>query len=568
MTNVEIVLANTGERMMVPQGTQVAELAEQYAKERAAAGEPLRWPVLGALVNNTIKPLQYHIYNPKTVQLLDITTRQGFRMYRNALCMMLYKAVHDCFPEATLSFEHSMQNGFYCRITDNGAGDGEKGSTLPSPMEVCRSVRERMIELQDMDLPFVAKTMLLKDAVELIRDSHIPKTLYILEHLHQIYIEMNFLDDVVHKINGKLAPSTGCITTWDFRQFEEGYLLMCADPEHPDKLSIYQETPKLFAIFREHRQWTDLMHTQTVGDYNRIVHDGGGQQLILLAEALHEKKYAEIADQVRQSGARMVLLAGPSSSGKTTSCRRLSVQLSVLGYDVNQLSLDDYFLGRELTPKQPNGEYDFECVEALNIPLLNEHLNALFRGEEVKIPTYDFKSGEPFYSGKTLKLGPRSILVVEGIHALNPKLTADIDEALKFKVYVSALTQLAIDSQNIIHGTDNRLVRRIVRDNNFRGWNACETLRRWPDVVRGERKHIFPYQENANVMFNSALLYELGVLKRYAEPLLKQVPEDCEEYSVACQILDFSELLLPIDDKFIPYNSIMREFLGGSAFEY
>ena len=563
MTDVEIVLANTGERMLVPQGTSVAELAEKYTKDCAAKGEPLRWPVLGALVNNRVKPLQYHIYNPKVVQLIDITDRLGFRMYRNALCFMLYTAVHDCYPKAVLSFDHSLQNGFYCRIES-----AVEGFELPDPMEVCRTVRERMIEMQEQDIPFVSKTMLLSDAIELIRPRHMPKTLYILEHLKQLYIEMNFLGDTVHKINGKLAPSTGCITTWDFRQYEEGYLLMCADPEHPDKLSIFQNTPKLFAIFREHHQWVDLMHTQTVGDYNRIVYNGGGQQLILLAEALHEKKYAEIADQVRQSGARMVLLAGPSSSGKTTSCRRLSVQLSVLGYDVNQLSLDDYFLGRDRTPKLPNGEYDFESVDALDIPLLNEHLNALFRGEEVKIPTYDFKRGEPFYSGKTLKLGPRSILVVEGIHALNPKLTADIDDGLKFKVYVSALTQLGIDDQNIIHGTDNRLVRRIVRDNNFRGWNAHETIKRWPEVVRGEKMHIFPYQENANVMFNSALLYELGVLKRYAEPLLKQVPENCPEFSVAQQLLNFSELLLPIDDKFIPYNSIMREFLGGSTFEY
>lgn len=563
MTDVEIVLANTGERKMVPQGTTVAELAEEYAKQQAEKGEPLRWPVLGALVNNKVEPLQYRIYNPKNIQLLDIASRQGFRMYRNSLCFMLYTAVHDCYPKAKMSIDHSLQNGFYCRIES-----AVEGFELPSQMEVCSAVRDRMIALQEQDIVFSSKTMLLKDAIELIRPRHMEKTLDILEHLRQLYIQMNFLGDTVHKIGDKLAPSTGCITTWDFRTYEDGYLLMCADPEHPDKLSLYTETPKLFAIFREHYQWTKLMHMSTISDYNRIVYDGGGQDLILLAEALHEKKYAEIADQVRQSGARMVLLAGPSSSGKTTSCRRLSVQLAVLGYDVNQMSLDDYFLGRDRTPKQANGEYDFECVEALDIPLLNEHLNALFRGEEVKIPTYDFVKGEPYYSGKTLKLGPRSILVVEGIHALNPKLTAEIDESLKFKVYVSALTQLSVDDQNIIHGTDNRLVRRIVRDNNFRGWNAYETLRRWPDVVRGERKHIFPYQENANVMFNSALLYELGVLKRYAEPLLKQVPEDCEEYSSARQLLNFSELILPIDDKFIPYNSIMREFLGGSAFVY
>ena len=564
MNKVEIVLANTGERKWIEPGTQVAELAAEYVKQKTAADGKAPWPILGALVNNRVEPLQYRIYNPKTIQLLDITSRQGFRMYRNALTMMLYTAVHDCYPKAVLSIDHSLQNGFYCRITS-----AVEDFQLPPNDEVCRTVRERMIALQEADIPFEAKTMLLKDATEMIRPRHMPKTLYTLEHLKQLYIEMNFLGETVHKINGKLAPSTGCLTTWDFRQYsEDGYMLQCADPEHPDKLSLYTETPKLFAIFREHYHWTELMHMSTVSDYNRIVYNGGGQDLILLAEALHEKKYAEIAAQVRQSGAKMVLLAGPSSSGKTTSCRRLSVQLSVLGYDVNQLSLDDYFMCRERTPKLPNGEYDFESVDALDIPLLNEHMNRLFHGEEVEIPTFDFVKGEPFFGGKKLKLGPRSILVVEGIHALNPKLTAEIAEDLKFKVYVSALTQLSIDDQNIIHGTDNRLVRRIVRDNNFRGWNVHETLRRWPEVVRGERRHIFPYQENANVMFNSALLYELGVLKLYAEPLLKQVPEDCEEYSIAQQLLGFSELLLPIDDKFIPYNSIMREFLGGSAFEY
>lgn len=564
MNKVEIVLKNTGERMLVEPGTQLSQLAAEYTRKKTAADGKAPWPVLGALVNNKVEPLQYRIYNPKTIQLLDITNRQGFRMYRNALTMMLYTAVHDCYPKAVLSIDHSLQNGFYCRI-ESAVEDFQ----LPPNDEVCRTVRERMIALQEADMPFVAKTMLMSDAIELIRPRHMPKTLYLLEHLRQLYIEMNFLGDTVHKINGKLAPSTGCLTTWDFRQYsDDGYMLQCADPEHPDKLSLYTETPKLFAIFREHYHWTELMHTATISDYNRIVYNGGGQDLILLAEALHEKKYAEIADQVRQSGAKMVLLAGPSSSGKTTSCRRLSVQLSVLGYDVNQLSLDDYFMSRDRTPKLPNGEYDFESVDALDIPLLNQHLNALFHGEEVEIPTFDFKKGEPLFCGKKLKLGPRSILVVEGIHALNPKLTADIAEELKYKVYVSALTQLSIDDQNIIHGTDNRLVRRIVRDNNFRGWNAYETLRRWPEVVRGERRHIFPYQENANVMFNSALLYELGVLKLYAEPLLKQVPEDCEEYSIAQQLLGFSELLLPIDDKFIPYNSIMREFLGGSAFEY
>ncbi len=563
MENIEIVIANTGKRKKITPGTPLSDLANEYTRQVTEKEGRSPLPILGALVNNQVQPLQYRVYNPKTIKFIDISDRHGFRLYRNALCFMLYTAVHKCYPKAVLSIDHSLQNGFYCRIV-SAVDDFE----LPDSMEVCRTIREKMIELQEADIPFTSKTMLISDATELIRPRHMPKTLNILEHLHQLYIDMNFLDDTVHKVNGKLAPSTGCLTTWDLRQYGEGYILQCADPEHPDKLSMFTDTPKLFSIFREHYQWVELMHMATISDYNRIVYNNGGQDLVHLAEALHEKKYAEIADQVRQSGARMVLLAGPSSSGKTTSCRRLSVQLAVLGYDVQQISLDDYFVCRARTPKLPNGEFDFESIDALDIPLLNEHLLALFNGEEVSIPTFDFKKGDPFYSGKTLKLGPRSILVVEGIHALNPKLTAQIDESLKFKVYVSALTQLSIDDQNIIHGTDNRLVRRIVRDNNFRGWNAYETLHRWPEVVRGERKHIFPYQENANVMFNSALLYELGVLKRYAEPLLKQVPEDCEEYAIARQLLGFSELILPIDDRFIPYNSIMREFLGGSSFVY
>ena len=559
MTTVEIVLANTGERRQVEQGTTLAQLASLFASEQLAKGSPLPWPILGALVNNKVQPLQYRIYNPSVVKLIDITDRQGFRMYRGSLCFMLYKAVRNTLPQATLHIDHSMQGGFYCRI---------EGDNLPTQDELCDTVRTEMQRLQDADLPFVSRTMLLEDAIDLIKSEPIPKTRELLEGLKQLYVEMDFLDGSPHKILGKLVPSTGCLQNWEFLPFVDGYLLRCPDNERPSVLSTLRRTPKLFAIFREHHQWVELLHTSTIADYNRIVRDHGSQQLIHVAEALHEKKYAEIADQVAQSGARMVLLAGPSSSGKTTSCRRLSVQLSVLGYDVKQLSLDDYFVCRARTPKLPNGEYDFESIDALDIPLLNEHLLALFRGEEVQIPTFDFIKGDPYYSGKTIQLGPRSILVVEGIHALNPKLTADIDDSLKFRIYVSALTQLSIDSQNIIRGTENRLVRRLVRDNNFRGWGALETIHRWPEVVRGECKHIFPFQEYANVMFNSALLYELGVLKVYAEPLLKAVPENCEEYATAKELLDFSELVEPIDTRFIPYNSIMREFLGGSSFEY
>ena len=285
MTTVEILLANTDERKTVEQGTPIAALAEEYTKQCAADGKPLRWPVLGALVNNKVEPLHYRIYNPKVIRFLDITDRQGFRMYRNSLCFMLYTAVHDCFPQAVLSIDHSLQNGFYCRI--ESAVDG---FVLPAQMEVCRTVRDRMIEMQEQDIPFTSRTMLLTDAVDLIRPRHMPKTVNLLADLKQLFIEMNFLGDTVHKINGKLAPSTGCITCWDFRTFEDGYLLQCADTDHPDKLSLFQNTPKLFAVFREHHQWVDLLHTPTVSDYNRIVRDGGANHLIHLAEALHEKK--------------------------------------------------------------------------------------------------------------------------------------------------------------------------------------------------------------------------------------------------------------------------------------
>ena len=560
MNNIEIVIENTNERRLVPQNTTLAEVAQAYYTDLGRL--PLEHPILGALVNNKVENLQYRLFTPKTIRFFDVKHTQGWRMYQSSLIFMLYKAVKDIYPSARLGVKHSLNGGFYCTVNDAPETDRFK---------LAFAVRDRMIELQKLDLPFTSRPMLLTEAVEMVRDCGIPETLKLLEQLNQLYINMDFLDGTIHKMNSKLVPSTGCLRAWDFRTYgDDGYLLQMPDPRHLDKMPLLPDTPKLFSIFQEHQRWANLLHIPTIADLNRIVRMKGSSTLVLVAEALHEKKYAAIADMIyqRRNEVRMVLLAGPSSSGKTTSCRRLSVQLSILGFDVKQLSLDDYFMDRERTPRLPNGEYDFESVDALDIPLLNEHLNALFRGEEVQIPTFDFKKGEPFYSGKTLKLGPRSILVVEGIHALNPKLTADIDEGLKFKVYVSALTQLSIDDQNIIHGTDNRLVRRIVRDNNFRGWNAYDTLKRWPEVVRGERKHIFPYQENANVMFNSALLYELGVLKRYAEPLLKQVPEDCEEYSIAQQLLGFSELLLPIDDKFIPYNSIMREFLGGSAFEY
>jgi len=560
MDTLEVVIENTHERRTIKAGTTLAALSQKYYTDLKQW--PLPRPILGALVNNVVEDMNYRIYNPKTIRFFDITDPQGWRMYQSSLIFMLYKAVRETYPLARLAVKHSMQGGFYCTIENSGEEDRYL---------IASTVRDRMVELQQQDLPFQSKVMLLTDAIEVVKQADIPETLKLMESLGQLYITMNYLGDTVHKFHTKLVPSTGCLRMWEFCTYSDsGFLLQMPDPKHIDKLAMFPDTPKLFSIFKEHHRWADLLRVPTIADLNRIVRDKGENHLIHVAEALHEKKYAEIADMIfqRRDQVRMVLLAGPSSSGKTTSCRRLSVQLSVLGFDVKQLSLDDYFVSRDRTPKLPNGEFDFESIDALDIPLLNDHLLRLFNGEKVEIPTFDFLKGNPYFDGKSLQMGPHSILLVEGIHALNPKLTAQIDDALKFRIYVSALTQIAIDDVNIIHTNENRMLRRIVRDNNFRGWDAYNTLHRWSEVRRGETINIFPFQENADVMFNSALLYEIGVLKIYAEPQLKHVPENCEEYAEATHLLKFLNFFDPIDPKYIPPTSIMREFLGGSSFSY
>ena len=567
--NVEIVIANTNERVSVPQGCRLSDLAKQCQNM-------CQYPILGALVNNELTELQYRLYNPKCVRFIDITHKLGMRMYINSLTFMLYKAVRECYPEARLSVEHSMLNGLYCTIDKEGTPYNE----LPN-IDIAKTVRERMLELEKADLSFEHRALLLKDALKLIEHENIPSTYRLIDSLGQLYIKMHLLDGTPHKLESQLVPSTGILTCWDFRPFEEGFILQCPDPNHPEKLLLYQETPKLFNIFQEHRSWVQLLQVPTINELNCTVRDHRENHFIHVAEALHEKKFATIADQIyqRREHVKIVLLAGPSSSGKTTSCRRLAVQLSVLGFKVHQLSLDDYFVPRSKTPRDANGELDFECIEALDIPLLNDHLLRLFKGEEVQLPTFDFLKGEPVYTGKTLCLHntepcaegtvhPQPILLIEGIHALNPKLTTQLPDEWKFRIYVSALTQIAIDAQNIIHSSDNRLLRRIVRDYNYRGYSAYDTLRRWDSVRSGEQKHIFPFQENADIMFNSALLYELGTLKPLVEPLLKKVPENTEEHAVAKRLLNFIELIEPIDTKHIPPTSILREFLGGSSFEY
>ena len=553
MQNVEVIIENTHETISVPCGTPLLDIAKDYQ-------HTLQYPIIGALVNNEMADLNYCIYTPRTVQFFDLSDKTaGYRVYIHSLAFMLYKAVRDTYPQAQLDVMQSLTNGYYCTITGVDANQ----------IDIAANVRKRMMELVEADLPFTSVPINMAKAQEIINATGNEETSKLLASVQQLYTTIQRIGDTPHKINCKLVPSTSYLKLWDFRIFSEGYLLQFPNFYNPSLLSLYKETPRMFKIFQEHHDWRKLLHISFVNDLNKAVREGRAVDVIHVSEALHEKKYATIADAIYQrEGVKIVLIAGPSSSGKTTSCRRLGVQLQVLGYDVQQMSLDDYFVDRENTPRQPNGDFDFEALEALNIPLLNEHLLQLSDGKEVEIPTYNFIKGKSEFLGKKLRLGKNSILIMEGIHALNPKLTDQVPDEFKFKVAVSPFTQISIDNQNLIHTSDNRLIRRIVRDYNFRGYSAYETLKRWDSVRDGERKHIFPYQENADIFFNSGLLYELGVLKTYAEPLLERVPQDKPEHAEAHRLMNFLALFEPISPKHIPPTSIMREFLGDSSFEY
>jgi uridine kinase len=391
----------------------------------------------------------------------------------------------------------------------------------------------------------------------------------LLEGIGSLYTTFYDIDGYLDYYYGALLTSTGQITLFGLEYYYDSVLLRIPSQEDPSKLGAFVRQDKMFEIFKEHHRWQSILGMRTVGDLNRAITEGHTNQLIQISEALQEKKISQIADQIaRQKGIKLVLIAGPSSSGKTTTCKRLSVQLAVNGIKPVGISLDDYFLNREETPRDESGDYDFEHLHALNIPLLNEQLNALFRGDEVELPRYNFQKGKSEWSGKRLKLKGNEVLVVEGIHALNPELTADIPNEQVFRVYASALTTILLDNHNYIPTTDNRLLRRIIRDHKYRGVSAQETIRRWPSVRKGENRWIFPFQENADAMFNSAMLFELAVIKRQADPLLEQVPENCPEYAEAYRLRKFLKYIKPISEDQIPPTSLLREFLGGSSFEY
>ena len=514
---------------------------------------------VSARVNNKVEGMHYRVYNSKDVEFLDMNSASGSRAYTRTLFFVLCKAVQDIYPNTDVVIDIPVSNGFYVDIR------------LGRPVvdEDVNILRRRMQEIIDSKMPIRRFTVPTEEAIALFQEKGDVEKVKLLRTSGSIYTTYYKIGEYVDYYYGTLLTNTSQLYLFGLEKYYDGMLLRIPSVSNPDELGEMTRQDKMFDIFKEHHRWQEILGIRTVGDFNQAIDAGHATDIINISEALQEKKLAKIAEEIAsREGVKLVLLAGPSSSGKTTSCKRLSIQLAVNGLKPLQISLDDYFVDRDKTPKDENGEFDFESIYALNLDLLNEQFNALFRGEEVELPKYDFPSGKSVKSGKKLKLEPNNVLVVEGIHALNPELTAHVPEEQIFRVYASALTTILLDNHNYIPTTDNRLLRRIIRDYKYRGVAAQETIRRWPSVRSGENKWIFPFQENADAMLNTAMLYELSVLKMQAEPLLQQVPENCEEFAEAYRLLKFLKYFKGIPYNNLPPTSLLREFLGGSSFHY
>ncbi len=512
-----------------------------------------------AKVNNKVEGLHYRLYHKKDVEFLDMTSGSGSRNYTRSVFFVLCKAVKDIWPKSHVVIDIPVSNGYYCDLRIG----------RPVTEEDVAKVKARMDEIIAAAMPIRRHESVTEKAIKLFSDLGDTAKVKLLQTTGRLYTTYYEIDGYYDFYYGSLLTNTKQIYLYGLDKYYDGMLLRIPTQKDPSILPEMIRQDKLFEIFKEHHHWQDVMEIRTVGDFNNAVDTDHSIDLINISEALQEKKIAHIADEIaKRKGVKLILLAGPSSSGKTTTCKRLSIQLIANGLRPLQISLDDYFVDRELSPRDEKGDYDFESIHALNLKLINEQFNALFNGEEVELPRYDFPTGKSVKSGNKLKMEDNNVLVVEGIHALNPELTAQIPEELKYRVYVSALTTILLDDHNYIPTTDNRLLRRIIRDYKYRGVDARETIRRWPSVRAGENKWIFPFQENADVMFNSAMLFELAVIKQQAEPLLEQVPENCPEYSEAYRLLKFLKYIKPIPNTDIPPTSLLREFLGGSSFKY
>lgn len=512
-----------------------------------------------AKVNNKVEGLHYRLYHKKDVEFLDMTSGSGSRNYTRSVFFVLCKAVKDIWSKSHVVIDIPVSNGYYCDLRIG----------RPVTEEDVAKVKARMDEIIAAAMPICRHESVTEKAIKLFSDLGDTAKVKLLQTTGRLYTTYYEIDGYYDFYYGSLLTNTKQIYLYGLDKYYDGMLLRIPTLKDPSILPEMIRQDKLFEIFKEHHHWQDVMEIRTVGDFNNAVDTDHSIDLINISEALQEKKIAHIADEIaKRKGVKLILLAGPSSSGKTTTCKRLSIQLIANGLRPLQISLDDYFVDREQSPRDEKGDYDFESIHALNLKLINEQFNALFNGEEVELPRYDFPTGKSVKSGNKLKMEDNNVLVVEGIHALNPELTAQIPEELKYRVYVSALTTILLDDHNYIPTTDNRLLRRIIRDYKYRGVDARETIRRWPSVRAGENKWIFPFQENADVMFNSAMLFELAVIKQQAEPLLEQVPENCPEYSEAYRLLKFLKYIKPIPNTDIPPTSLLREFLGGSSFKY
>lgn len=554
---VKIYCENTNSHLFVQQGTSLMQVAEMLS----IPTHPYA-PLLACYVNNRLRELNFKIYTPLTLRFIDITHFEGMRVYQRTLFFILYKAVHDLYPERILHIKHAVAKGFYCEI---------EGMEDISDEELGR-VRNRMQDIINQNIPIVRNRITFDEAIEILKKNRLDDKLSLLETRPHLYVSIYNMADVVGYFYGVLAISTGYIHMFDIHKYYKGFRI--ATPQRTDPSHIEEEVPqnKMFEVFNEYNRWVEIIGVANIGALNEKILDHKGGNLLRIAESLHEKSVGYIADRIaerhKQGKAKIVLISGPSSSGKTTFAKRLGIQLSIWGLDPVLISLDDYFIDREKTPRDENGEYDFEALEAIDVPMFNDHLNRLIHGEEIDMPRYNFISGKREFLGRKLKMKNNSVLVIEGIHGLNPKLTPQIEADMKFKIYVSALTSISIDNLNRVATTDNRLIRRIVRDYRTRGNNATDTLRRWESVRRGEDKHIFPNQEQADMIFNSSLFYELAVLKDYVRPLLREVPDTTHEFGEARRLLKFLDLFTAMNGKEIPPTSILREFIGGSAFEY
>jgi len=551
---IRIKCLNNNNTFFVERGTTLKEIADSQNIK-------LDHPILGAMVNNQIRELSFEVYNPKTIEFIDITHKDGMRMYIRGLSFLLYAATRELFPEARLRIDHSVSKGFYCELRD---------IDYQPAIDDVFELGQRMRQLAEEDIPIVQHKEETEDVVEFFQQHGLHDKVELLRHRGQYYSTYYTMKDHIGKFYGFMVPSTGYLKVFDLNKYYNGMLLQVPSQENPNEVQELVEQNKMFEIFREFSHWNQVLNVTNISDLNNAATNGKAERLIKVSEALHEKKIAQIADSIseRRKDVRIVLISGPSSSGKTTFGKRLAIQLLVNGICPLNLSLDNYFVDRDKTPLDENGQYDFEALEALDIKLFNQHLQQLLAGEEINLPKFNFETGKRMFNGDSLKMRRDNILIIEGIHGLNPKLTHSIENKTKFKIYVSALTNINIDDQTRIPTTDNRLIRRIIRDYRYRNYSALETISRWDSVRRGEDKHIFPYQEEANVMFNSALLYELAVLKPYAEPILLEVQPNQPEYSEANRLLKFFSYFKPIQQREIPPTSILREFLGGSSFTY